>query len=174
MFLKWHFCTISLLPEHSYTLFRVRKQTFFIRVDISRVRKFFLWPGKGIVAPFQSCCRAPLPQPWSGSPGHWSGKMGSSASGWLERATSLIRSDVCPVLVAGLSYGGLLTHYTVRCMRGISVSANRRKSPFRMSLSHKAATGLDGHIAELVAPSAVASPVFAMLWPLELTLKQIK
>jgi len=35
IFLKLHFFTTSLLPKHSYTLFRVRRQTFFVNVHIS-------------------------------------------------------------------------------------------------------------------------------------------
>jgi len=89
--------------------------------------------------------------------------MGASTGRWLKGATSLIHSDVCAVLVAGLSDGLLLSHYTARYMHSVLVSANRCKSHLLMSFSHKAATGLDSHIAELVAPSAVASPVFATL-----------
>lgn len=61
-------------------------------------------------------------------PGHLSGKMGGSASSWMEGTTSLFHLDVCPVLVAGLSNGDLLIHHTARCLHGVSVSSKGIKA----------------------------------------------
>lgn len=104
----------------SCALFRARKQTFFVLLFPESPKKIFAWVGKGTAASFQSCCRASLPQPWSGNPEHCPSKMGTRASGWLEEATSLTHWDACP--------GGRVKQSAVRGMHGTRLALKGRKS----------------------------------------------
>lgn len=171
IFLKWHFFTTSPLPEHSYTLFRVRKQTFFLSVDI-----FGEWENsscgqeKALLPLFSRAadhlCHGLSLEALGTSVGRWEQVL---AAGWREQPLSAIW-----MYALFWWLGWAMVIYSLHSgVHAWHISANGRKSPFSMSFSHKAATGLDSHIAELVASSGMASPVFAMLWPLELPLKQM-